>query len=133
MTRQMSARRSSSVSYEVATMVYKIGNLADLETLPLISDVALELLCHHASVLSHEYGENRNFDEDSGGIIYYAVPGTDAEELKAFFDFSKHPPEHVDQYDTLCEALYVLNNNFTVVIIMSLDDAPTELLNEIDY
>jgi hypothetical protein len=114
-------------------MVYKIGNLADLETLPLINDVALELLYHHASVLTYEYGENRKIDNCDGGYILYAVPGTDTEELKAFFDVSKHTPEHVDQYDTLCEALYVLNNNFTVVIIMSLDDAPTELLNEIDY
>lgn len=40
-------------------MIYKIGNLADLESLPLISDVALELLYHHASVLTHEYGENK--------------------------------------------------------------------------
>ena len=109
-------------------MVYKIGNLADLETLPLINDVALELLYHHASVLSHEYGENRNIDNSYGGYILYAVPGTDAEELKTFFDVSAHTPEHVDQYDTLCEALYVLNNNFAVVIIMSMDDAPTELL-----
>ena len=114
-------------------MVYKIGNLADLETLPLINDVALELLCHHSSVLSHEYGENRNIDNSDGGYILYAVPGTDAEELKAFFDFSEHTPEHIDQYDILCEAVYVLNNNFAVVIIMSLDDAPTEILNEIDY
>ena len=114
-------------------MIYKIGNLADLESLPLISDVALELLYHHASVLTHEYGENRNVDDSDGGYILYAVPGTSAEEVKAFFDFSKHPPEHVDQYDTLCEAVYLLNNDFAVVIIMSLDDAPTEILKEIDY
>ena len=114
-------------------MVYKIGCLADLETLPLISDVALELLRHHASVLSYEYGENRNIDTDDGGYILYAVPGTSAEEIKAFFDFSKHIPEHVDQYDTLCEAVYCLNNDYVVVIIMSISDAPTEILNEIDY
>lgn len=114
-------------------MVYKIGNSADLETLPLINDVALELLYHHASVLTYEYGENRNIDNNDGGYILYAVPGTDAEELKAFFDVSAHTPEHVDQYDTLCEAVYLLNNDFAVVIIMSMDDAPTELLNEIDY
>ena len=114
-------------------MVYKIGNLADLETLPLINDVALELLCHHACVLTYEYGENRNIDESDGGYILFAPSGTNAEELKTFFDFSEHTPEHVDQYDTLCEAVYLLNNDYAVVIIMSLDDAPTEILNEIDY
>lgn len=113
-------------------MVYKIGCLADLEALPLISDVALELLCHHASVLSHEYGENRNINNCDGGYILYAVPGTSAEEVKAFFDFSKHTPEHVDRYGNLCEAVYLLNNDYAVVIIMSIADAPIEILNEID-
>lgn len=113
-------------------MIYKIGNLADLESLPLISDVALELLYHHASVLTHEYGENRNVDDSDGGYILYAVPGTSAEEVKAFFDFSKHTPEHVDRYGNLCEAVYLLNNDYAVVIIMSIADAPIEILNEID-
>ena len=114
-------------------MVYKIGCLADLETLPLVDDLALELLCHHASTLSHEYGEDRNIDEDDGGYVLYSVPGTNAEELKALFDVSKHTPEYVNRYGNLCEAVYLFNNDFAVVIIMSMDDAPTEILNEIDY
>ena len=113
-------------------MVYKIGNLADLETLPLINDVALELLCHHASVLTYEYGENRNIDNSNGGYILYAVPGTDAEELKAFFDVSEHTAEYVNKYGNLCEAVYLLNNDYAVVIVMSIADAPTGILNEID-
>ena len=113
-------------------MVYKIGNLADLESLPLIDDTALELLCHHASVLSHEYGENRNVDTEDGGYILLAPSGTNAEELKPFFDVSVHTPEHVDRYGNLCEAVYLLNNDYAVVIIMSVADAPIEILNEID-
>ena len=113
-------------------MVYKIGNLADIESLPLISDVALELLYHHASVLTHEYGENRNVDTEDGGFVLYAVPGTSVERVKAFFDISKHRPEHVNTYGDLCEAVYILTNDYAVVVIMSISDAPTEILNEID-
>ena len=113
-------------------MVYKIGNMSDLSTLPLINDTALELLCHHASVLSHEYGESRNIEEDDGGYILFASSGTNAAELKAFFDVSVHTPEHVDRYGNLCEAVYLLNNDYAIVIIMSVADAPIELLNEID-
>ena len=113
-------------------MVYKIGNIADLESLPLIDDTALELLCHHASVLSHEYGENRNLENSDGGYILFAPSGTNAAELQAFFDFSVHTPEHVDRYNNLCEAVYLLNNDYAVVIIMSVADAPIEILNEID-
>ena len=113
-------------------MVYKIGNLADLETLPLIDDTAMELLHHHASILSHEYGENRDVNENDGGYILFAPLGADSQEIKAYFDFSAHAPECVNTYGALCEMIYLLNNDFAVVIIMPTNDAPTEILKEID-
>ena len=113
-------------------MIYKIGNLTDLGSLPLMADTALEILYHHAKTLSVEYGENRNIEESDGGYVLYATPGTSNEELKACFDVSKHTPEYVNTYGSLCEAVYLLNNDFAVVTIMSIADAPTEILNEID-
>ena len=113
-------------------MVYKIGNLADLETLPLIDDTAMELLHHHASILSHEYGENRDVNENDGGYILFAPLGADSQEIKAYFDFSAHAPECVNTYGELCEGIYLINNETSVVIIMSLLDLPKELLKEID-
>ena len=112
-------------------MIYKIGNLADLERLPLIDDTALELLYHHAKVLETEYGKERAEDSD-GGYILFAPSGTNAEELKALFDVSEHTAEYVNKYCNLCEAVYLLNNDYAVVIVMSIADAPTEILNEID-
>ena len=82
-------------------MVYKIDNLADLANLPLIDDTALELLCHHARVLETEYGNDRGENSD-GGYILFASSGTNASELKPFFDVSVHTPEHVDRYGNLC-------------------------------
>ena len=113
-------------------MVYKIGNLSDLDTLPLIDDTALEILHHHAKVLSTEYGKERNIETSDGGYVLYATPGTKAEEVKAYFDYSKHTPECVNAYGKICEAVYLLNNDYGVVIIMSTADVPTEILNEID-
>ena len=113
-------------------MVYKIGNLSDLDTLPLIDDTALELLYHHAKVLSTEYGEKRNIETSDGGFVLFAESGTKAEDVKAYFDYSKHLPECVNTYGKLCEAIYLLNNDFVVVIIWTITDAPTEILNEID-
>lgn len=109
-------------------MIYKIGNLADLERLPLIDDTALELLYHHAKVLETEYGKERAEDSD-GGYILFAPSGTNAEELKAFFDVSEHTPEYVNTYGNLCEAIYILTNDYAVVVIMSISDATTEILN----
>ena len=113
-------------------MIYKIGNISDLSSLPLTDVTTLKLLYHHARALSREYGEKRNVNTDDGGFILFAPPGTSVEELKAFFDTSAHTPERVNTYGSLCEAIYLLNNDFAVVIIMSIVDAPTEILNEID-
>lgn len=112
-------------------MVYKIGSISEFDTLPLVDDTVLELLHHHASILSHLYGEERNLDESDGGFVLYATPGTRTEDIKVFFDISKHTVEYVNIYGSLCEAVFVLNNESVVTIIMSVDDAPAEILNEI--
>lgn len=113
-------------------MVYKIGNLADMKELTDISVDAWQLLWHHAMVLSTEYREDRNVDRDDGGFVLYCTPGTKSEDIKACFDYTAHPPEYVNTDGDLCEAFYLSNNNYVVVIIMSIADAPTKILNEID-
>ena len=113
-------------------MVYKIGNLADMKKLPNISMEAWQLLYHHARVLSTEYGEDRNVDRDDGGFVLYCTPGTKGEDIKAYFDYTAHTPEYATTYGDLCEVFYLCNNDYAVVIIMSIADAPTKILNEID-
>ena len=113
-------------------MVYKIGNVADLGILSLIDDATLELLSHYARVLTDEYGENRNVDEDDGGYLLYAPSGTSVEEIKTCFDYTKHCAESVDRFGDFLAATYILNNEFAVTIILSMADAPTEILNELD-
>ena len=112
-------------------MVYKIENSEDLEKLPLTEDTTLELLCHHAKTLEEEYGKGRVEGSD-GGYVLFASPGTKEEELKAFFDVSETRLEYVNRYGNICEAFYCLNNDYVVAIIMSITDAPTEIVKEID-
>lgn len=113
-------------------MVYKIGNVSDLDMIPLIDDTALELLCHYAIVLTYEYGEERNVDTDDGGYILYCPPGTNTEDIKAYFDYTKHTLESADRFGSLISAMYILHNEFVITIIMSADDAPIEIINEIN-
>lgn len=105
-------------------MVYKIENFSDLASLPIIDDTALELLYHHAKFLEQD---------SDGGYILYATSGTSLEELNTLFDISAHTPEWVNKYGDLCEAVYLITNESIVVVIMNISDAPSTILNEIDY
>ena len=108
-------------------MVYKIGTITDLATLPPMDNTALELVYYHASVLTHEYGANRNVNESDGGFVLYATPGTNVKDIKAFFDYTKHTVESVDRCGEIYIAMYILNNEFTVTIVGYIKDIPTEL------
>ena len=113
-------------------MIYKIGNISDLESIPISDRETFELLYHYARVLTDEYGQDRNIDKDDGGYILYCSPDTKVEDIKAFFDFTKHTVESVDRYGELVVAMWILNNEFIITMIMSANSVPIELINEIN-
>lgn len=92
---------------------------------------AISILSYYATALSTNYGENRNLNEDDGGYILYCPKGTSNAELKAYFDYTKYSLELLDVITSLCAAHYVLNNDYVVTIILSADDLPEEMINNI--
>ena len=117
-------------------MVYKLGNLKDLESLPPMDEVTYSTLFEFTSVLTNEYGADRDINNDDGGYVLYATPGTDAEEVKVMFDYSAHTIEYVNrtlQADPpICSALFLLNNDYAVVIVMSIADASKEITDNFE-
>lgn len=113
-------------------MVHKIGSLSDLAKIPIPDSKSYELLYHYAKVLTSEYGQQRNVNEDDGGYILFCPPGTKTEDIKAYLDYTKHIVEVVDKYDSLIAATYILHNEFAITLIMSAKDAPIELIKEIN-
>jgi len=112
-------------------MVYKLGNASDLKGLPPIDAKTWDILHEYTSVLSNEYGEGRNVDEDDGGYVLYATPGTAAEEIKEYFDYSAVEVEYVNRYPwtspPICGAMYILHNEYALVIVMSISEVPSEI------
>lgn len=113
-------------------MVYKIGNVKDLNTLPPIDETAKSMLYRYARVLSEKYGEERDVDRDDGGYILYVAPHTACEDIKTYFDYSKHAVECVELHGEICSAMYLLNNEYMVVIVMWAFDVPAEIAKEMD-
>lgn len=113
-------------------MVYKIGNVSDLESIAITDANAYALLSQYARLLSYEYGEDRNVDTDDGGYVLYATPGSSSEDIKAYFDYTNHVVESADRFGSIVVAMFILHNEFVVLIVMSEDDAPAEIIKEID-
>ena len=117
-------------------MVYKLGNESDLANLPGLDAGTFEILQELTSILSSEYGEDRDIDRDDGGYVLYAEPGTTALALRKKFDYTKHTIEYVNRQPRtdpmLCAAFYILQNEYTVVLVLAMDDAPDEILEAID-
>ena len=117
-------------------MVYKLGNVSDLALLPSIDQHTWRMLYEFTSVLTNEYGEGRNVDSDDGGYVLYAEPGTSCEKVKACFDYSTHTIEYIncdlDAPSPLCATFFLLSNEYVVVIVMSIDDGPAEIVKEIN-
>lgn len=117
-------------------MVYKLANISDLNSLPDLHPRIRATLFEHTKVLTYEYGADRNVDTDDGGYVLYATPGTDPKDLKNWFDYSKACIEYVNRDlrtdPPICSAIYILNNDYVVVIVMSISDAPPEIINAID-
>lgn len=112
-------------------MVYKLGNISDMASLPSLDENTYRNIYEFVSVLTYEYGSDRDIDS-SGGYVLYATEGTDAEEIKHYFDFSHNIVEYVNRSGDIICAMYILNDDYAVVIIMSIDDVPAEIAQEID-
>lgn len=112
-------------------MVYKIGNTQELSSIPISSEKANEILYHFSRVLENEYGAERDINS-VGGYILYASPGTPAKDIKEIFDYSSNQLEFGEIFEDVCYAVYIVSDDYGVVIVMSPADAPKEIIKEIN-
>ena len=112
-------------------MIYTIKNFTDTVSLPPMEQEAKSLILTQLNLLCQSYGYNRG-DDDDGGIILYCPHGTSEDELKAQFDYTNHLPEFVEVSENICNALYLINNEYSVSVIMHEEDLPYEIRKEVD-
>ena len=108
-------------------MVYKLGHVSDLGMLTSLDRITYDTLYEYLSVLDVEYGESRDIDESDGGYVLYVTPNSTADDIKEYFDYSANVIEHVNRCGDICSAMYILSNEYAVVIVMSIADAPQEI------
>ena len=115
-------------------MVYKIGTLSELNKLPSMDEKIRERISENLEILDDNYGSDRDIDKNNGGYVLYAEPGTKDTEVLSWFDYVEYIPEYVDRIDSereFCCSLYLISDDYGVVIFTALADTPEEVTDEI--
>ena len=112
-------------------MIYKLGTINDLMSLFSINPNARKIIENDLSILDENYGSDRDVNKDNGGYVLYCTSGTNKSELKKHLDYAEYSPEFVDLISGFCHAVYIISSEYAVSVIISIDDAPEEIKNEI--
>ena len=114
-------------------MLYRIGTVKEMRPLydKFHEDVIAQLY-HCTKVLDDIYGAERDYLQ-SGGYSLIAETTDDISGIRKIIDFDTHPCEWADQLDgDYLSALYLLNDDFSVVVFMPIAIAPPTLLSELE-
>ena len=116
-------------------MLYMVGTERETDALEskLPKRVFHELV-HSIAILDREYGENRDYREH-GGYSLVVETAEDVERMRAYIDFDVHPCEWAVKIGPdsgyLC-ALYLMNDDYSVMAYMPLSVAPDAILQDLE-
>lgn len=117
-------------------MIYKLANPKDVDKIYGIDEPTRKTLLNYTKILSEEYGEDRDVDNDYGGYVLYVPLGTPTDELKDIFDYTECCAEYVEYIEhsnpAMCVAVYVTSCDYGVVIVISPNDMPDEMKEYLD-
>lgn len=115
-------------------MLYRVGTRKELPILACVlpERVYAELL-RGLVILDSEYGEDR----DSlliGGFSLIAENCRDIPLIKNHVDYDCHPPEWVTKISNTgyASALFVMNDDFSIMVYLPISILPTTLLKELE-
>ena len=115
-------------------MLYTLGTANELSLLPshLLEELRTEILTGLV-VLDAEYSESRNYLE-SGGYSVIAETFEDIPGLKAIIDYEEHPCEWATRIGMTgyVSALYILNNDFSIMVYLPQAICPTAIISELE-
>ena len=113
-------------------MLYTIGTEKEL---PLVEEklphaVFLELF-RSTILLDYAYNPNRNYME-SGGYSLIAETEEDVAEIGKRINFETHPCEWVDLVEDYTVSLFLMNDDFSIVLFIPLAITPEILRQELE-
>ena len=115
-------------------MLYRIGHKKDVYFCGCkFPKRALQEVYTGLLILDEEYGYARNWEQEGGYSILVELP-EDLEAVKTYVDWERHPPEWVTRisYTKIISALFIMNNDFSIMVYMPQEIAPQTLLDELE-
>ena len=115
-------------------MLYRIGHKKDVYSCGCkVPKRALQEVYTGLLILDEEYGYDRNWELEGGYSILVELP-EDLEAVKTYVDWDRHPPEWVTRisYTKIISALFIMNNDFSIMAYMPQEIAPQTLLDELE-
>lgn len=116
-------------------MLYRIGTQKEIPSIcSKLPECAARELLRCTAVLDTEYGENRNYLE-SGGYTLILEEAKDLTELRKIINYDTHPCEWANRIGEAGEyisALYLLNDDFSVVALLPSVIAPDAILKDLE-
>ena len=114
-------------------MLYRIGTVKEIRALHgKFHEDVIEQLHYCTRTLDAAYGADRDYLQ-SGGYSLIAENADDLSGIRAIIDLNTHPCEWADRLDgDYLSALYLLNDDFSVVVFMPVEIAPSTLLSELE-
>lgn len=115
-------------------MLYRIGHKKEVYGCGCkFHKRALQEVDYGLMILDETYGGDRDWEKVGGYSILAETP-EDVEAVKAYVDFEKHPPEWVTSisYTGITSSLFVLNNDFSIIVYMPKEILPQSLLSELE-
>lgn len=115
-------------------MLYRLGHKKDVYSCGCkFHKRALQEVYTGLMILDEEYGYDRDW-ENVGGYSILAETAADVEAIKQYIDIEKHSPEWVTSisYTKNLSCLFIVNNDFSIMVYMPLEIAPQSLLSELE-
>lgn len=115
-------------------MIIKVGTLNEVyKYSSILPESVINELIIGCSVLDCEYGENRNYIK-SGGYSIVAQAKDDLCELKSIIDYEHRCCEWATRLGNshYVSALYIFNNDFSIMLFMPEIIAPQIIIDNID-
>lgn len=114
-------------------MFYRIGTQAELPIMEKkLPKAVYAKLDENIRILDTEYGAARNYME-SGGYAVVLEAKEDLQALQRIVDYEHHPCEWADlEAERYLSALYLMNDDYGIVVIMPIAIAPKVILEELE-